>query len=251
MTHLHEGRAGHGVVGVIGGMGPLATADFFHKVIACTDAADDAGHVPLVIASDPRIPPRPAALLSNDASPLPALRSIRDRLVAFGARMLVMPCNTAHHWHAELTRDCVLPFPSIIEVSCDEAARGLAAGGRVGIVATRATLAARLFEPALEQRGLAAVLPDDTLLDGFILPSIAAVKAGHLDAARAPMHHAVQVLLDQGAERVLLACTEAPIAMGGPSAYDRLSIDTTLALARATVRGWQAMQQGSASTPRP
>jgi hypothetical protein len=45
---------------------------------------------------------------------------------------------------------------------------------------------------------------------------------------------------------VLLACTEAPIAMGAPSAYDRLSIDTTLALARATVRGWQAMQRGSA-----
>jgi aspartate racemase len=226
-----------GMVGVIGGMGPLATADFFHKVVACTDADDDAGHVPLVIASDPRIPPRPAALLAGGESPLPMLRSIRDRLIAFGARLLVMPCNTAHHWHAELTRDCALPFPSIIEASCDEAAHGLSAGARVGVIATRATLAARLFEPALERRGLAAVLPDDGLLDGCILPSIAAVKAGQLDAAREPMRRAVQTLLDQGAERVLLACTEAPIAMASPE--DPRTVDTTLALARATVREWR------------
>jgi aspartate racemase len=235
-----------GLIGVIGGMGPLATADFFHKVIACTQAADDVGHVPLVIASDPRIPPRPAALLAGGESPLPALRSIRDRLVAFGARMLVMPCNTAHHWHAELQRDCALPFPSIIEVSCDEAAHGLAAGARIGIIATRATLAARLFEPALERRGLRALRPDDALLDGCILPSIADVKAGRLDAARTPMRQAVQALLDQGAERVLLACTEAPIAMAGASRDEAArTVDTTLALARATVRGWQSTQLGS------
>lgn len=233
-----------GLVGVIGGMGPLATADFFRKVIECTSAEDDAGHVPLVLASDPRIPPRPPALLAGGASPLPALLSLRDRLVAFGARLLVMPCNTAHHWHAELRRDCALPFPSIIDVSCDEAACGLRPGARIGVIATRATLAARLFEPALEQRGLMAVLPDDALLDGLILPSIADVKAGRLDAARAPMQRAVQALLDQGAERVLLACTEAPIAMAGAPFETPCTIDTTLALARATVREWHALAIG-------
>lgn len=231
------------VVGVIGGMGPLATADFFRKVIECTDAADDADHVPLVIASDPRIPRRPDALLAGSESPLPALRSIRDRLIGFGARVLVMPCNTAHHWYAELTRDCGLPFPSIIEVSCDEVSAGLGPGARIGIVATRATLAARLFEPALERRGLAALLPSDALLDACILPSIAAVKAGRLDAARAPMLQAVRDLLDRGAERVLLACTEAPIALAGAGgAAAARSVDTSLALARETVRQWQAIQ---------
>lgn len=231
-----------GVVGVIGGMGPLATADFFRKVIECTDADDDAGHVPLVIASDPRIPPRPPALLSGGDSPLPALRSIRDRLIAFGARMLVMPCNTAHHWHAELVGDCALPFPSIIDVSCDEVALGLAPGARVGIIATRATLAARLFEPALARRGLTAIVPDDALLESCILPSIAGVKAGKLDAARTPMRRAVQSLLERGAERVLLACTEAPIAMAGAADEAALTVDTTLALARATVKGWHSLR---------
>jgi aspartate racemase len=233
------------VVGVIGGMGPLATADFFRKVLACTPADDDAGHVPLVIASDPRIPARPAALLAEGPSPLPALRSLRDRLVAFGARMLVMPCNTAHHWHAELTRDCGLPFPSIVEVSCEEAAQGLAPGARVGLIATRATLAARLFEPALQRHGLHPLLPDEALLRHCILPAIADVKAGRLDRARAPMHRAVQALLEQGAQRVLLACTEAPLALDAASPEAERSVDTTAALARATVRGWASLQDAA------
>lgn len=234
------------MIGVIGGMGPLATADFFRKVIECTPAEDDAGHVPLVIASDPRIPPRPAALLAGGTSPLPALRSVRDRLIAFGAQALVMPCNTAHHWHADLVRDCALPFPSIIEVSCDEAAAGLAPGSRIGIIATRATLAARLFEPALERRGLSALLPDDGLLDSCILPSIAHVKAGRLNAARAPMRQALDQLLERGAQRVLLACTEAPIAIAGDAGETAAAaIDTTLALARATVRQWQVLRSAA------
>jgi aspartate racemase len=232
------------MIGVIGGMGPLATADFYRKVIACTAAEDDADHVPLVIAGDPRIPRRPLAILNGGPTPLPVLKSLRDRLVAFGACALVMPCNTAHHWHAELTRDCALPFPSIVDVACDAARQRLAPGAAVGIVATRATLAARLYDGALAARGLQAVLPDDALLDSLILPSIAAVKAGRIDAAREPMRQAIARLMERGAACVVLACTEAPIALGAADGEeDQRVVDTTLALARATVLQWQALQR--------
>ena len=70
------------MIGVLGGMGPLATVDFFSKLIAATPATCDADHVPLLIQSDPRIPARPPAILSGAPSPLPALRAGRDRLVA-------------------------------------------------------------------------------------------------------------------------------------------------------------------------
>lgn len=165
------------MIGVIGGMGPLATADFLSKVIAATPAERDEQHVPMLISNDARIPPRPAAILAGAESPLPRLREIRDRLVAAGATALVMPCNTAHHWHAALTADCALPFPSIIDAACDDAAARVARGSRVGLVATRATLAAKLFEPALAARGLLPLLPSDALLDTLLLPAIAHVKA--------------------------------------------------------------------------
>ncbi len=86
------------MIGVLCGMGPLATADFFSKVIAATPAKGDADHVPLLIQSDPRIVSRPAAILGNGRSPLPDLLLGRDRLIQAGATALAMPCNTAHFW---------------------------------------------------------------------------------------------------------------------------------------------------------
>ena len=70
------------MLGILGGMGPLATADFFTKLIAETPADREEDHVPVLLLSDPRIPPRPPAILQRAESPLPVLRLLRDRLVA-------------------------------------------------------------------------------------------------------------------------------------------------------------------------
>ena len=228
------------MIGVIGGMGPLATVDFMHKVILATQAEHDGQHVPLLVSNDPRIPARPAAILGGGESPLPRLLDIRDRLLHAGATALVMPCNTAHYWHAALRAGCPVPFPSIIDASCDDVAARLPGGGRVGLIATRATLAAGLFTPALAARGLEAVFPSDQMADEFMLPAIAHVKAGRVAEAGPLMAMAVQSLLSDGANLVILACTEAPIAMhAAASTLGDLCVDSTLALARATVALWQ------------
>lgn len=235
------------MIGVIGGMGPLATADFVHKVIEATPARDDEDHVPLLISSDPRIPRRPAAILHGGESPLPRLRDIRDRLVAAGAQALVMPCNTAHFWHAELLQGCGVPFPSIVDAACDEALLSTGAGGRVGLIATRATLVANLYGPALRARGLQPVLPTDELLDAAVLPAIAAVKAGSLPASGELMGGAVRRLLDQGCDRVILACTEAPVALAASTLrLEANCVDPTAALARATVALWAELRGATA-----
>ena len=238
------------MIGVLGGMGPLATADFFAKVIAATDAQDDAGHVPLLIHSDPRIPGRPAALLHGGASPLPALLAARDRLIAAGAQGLVMACNTAHYWHAQLCEGCSLPFPSIVNVACAQAAQRFGKGARIGLVATRATLATRLFEPALQAHGLNLLAPTDAALDDWVLPAIAMVKAGNTQEAGPLLERAIQAMLDEGADGIILACTEAPMALqGAPAALRARCIDSSTALAQATVALWQQIQC-STSNPR-
>ena len=231
------------MIGVLGGMGPLATADFFAKVIAATDAQDDAGHVPLLIHSDPRIPGRPAALLHGGASPLPALLAARDRLIAAGAQGLVMACNTAHYWHAQLCEGCALPFPSIVDVACAQAAQRFGGGARIGLVATRATLATRLFEPALQAHGLSLLAPTDAALDDWVLPAIAMVKAGNTQEAGPLLERAIQAMLDAGADGIILACTEAPMALQhAPAALHARCIDSSTALAQATVALWQQIQ---------
>jgi aspartate racemase len=229
------------MIGVMGGMGPLATADFLNKVIEETHATVDEEHVPLLISCDPRIPPRPPAILAGGESPLPRLLEIRDRLLKAGATALVMPCNTAHYWYAELTADCPVPFLSIVETSCREALRIAGKGDCVGIAGTRATLAARLFDRVLEDFGLSSLTPTEDELEQSLLPAIAAVKAGELREAASLARESLEAMAKRGAGHVLLACTELPIAL---AAADRqpsvICIDTTRVLARATVEYWRA-----------
>lgn len=227
------------MIGVLGGMGPLATVDFFSKVIAATPATQDAGHVPLLIQSDPRIPARPAAILSGALSPLPALLAGRDRLIAAGALALAMPCNTAHFWHAELARDCPVPFLNIVNACCDELNSLAASGERVGIIATRATLAARIFDAPLLTRGYAPMRPEDDELDALILPGIEHVKAGRAAQGGSLIEQAVTRLLARGATAVILACTETPVALDAIASNVRIHcIDSTGALARSCVAWW-------------
>ena len=235
------------MIGVLGGMGPLATVDFFAKVVTATPAQDDASHVPLLIHSDPRIPGRPAALLHGGTSPLPALLAARDRLIAAGAQGLVMACNTAHYWHAALREGCALPFPSIVDVACDAALLRFGTGARIGLVATRATLATGLFNSALQSRGLTWVATRQSALDDWVLPAIALVKAGKTAQAAPLLAQAVLQMQADGASGIILACTEAPMALEHTaSSVQALCLDSTEALAQATVALWQKLSQAEA-----
>ena len=227
------------MIGILGGMGPLATADFFAKLIEETPARCDEDHVPVLIQSDPRIPRRPPAILDGGESPLPALLASRDRLIAAGAVALAMPCNTAHYWHAQLAADCPVPFLSIVDASCDELSTMAPVGSRVGIISTHATAVGRVFDAALEARGYVAMLPSDDDVVTRILPAIALVKSGQAERAGRLLEPAIDALLARGAVGVVLACTETPIALDTiKSPLRARCVDTTRALARACVRFW-------------
>lgn len=231
------------MIGVLGGMGPLATADFFNKVIAATPASSDEGHVPLLIQSDPRIPSRPEAILRGGESPLAALLAGRDRLIAAGATALAMPCNTAHFWFAELQQGCPVPFLSIVDATCAEAASLAAPGAHIGLIATGATLATHLFDQRLMALGFVPLLPEDGDMTALVLPAIALVKTGRAAAGGQMIEQAVQTLLARGATTVVLACTETPLALDAVHSPLRAQcVDSTGALARACVAWWQAEQ---------
>lgn len=229
------------MIGVLGGMGPLATLDFFSKVLAATPAQGDADHVPLLIQSDPRIAPRPAAIMAQGRSPLPQLVAGRDRLIAAGATALAMPCNTAHFWFPDLSAGCAVPFISIVDACVAELAPLVRPGAAVGLIATRATLAGRIFDEALIQAGYTSLVPADDLMDELVLPGIELVKAGQPLQAGPLIERAVHALMQQGAGAVILACTETPVALDAVQSPLRAHcVDSTAALARACVAWWQA-----------
>jgi len=199
--------------------------------------------VPLLIQSDPRIAPRPAAIVGEGRSPLPELLVGRDRLIFAGAKALAMPCNTAHFWYADLLKGCSVPFLSIVDASVNELALLAEAGSTIGIIATRATLDAQIFDPALVRSGYTVLLPDEIVMNTLVLPGIEFVKAGDPLRAGPLIEEAVQSLLNQGAHAVILACTETPLALDALNSQLRVHcVDSTAALAKCCVVWWQSNQ---------
>lgn len=232
------------MLGVIGGMGPLATADFFTKLIAATPATRDDDHIPTLILSAPQIPSRPAAILRGGPSPLPALLEVRDLLLTGGATILAMPCNTAHHWADQLMDGCDVEFIDIVDAVIARIQPDVI---RLGLIATEATLAARIYERKLLPRGFQVLTPDADEYRNAVQPSIDAVKrVANKDAGRL-LEPVVQSLLSRGAERVVLACTETPIALDAIDSPLRAHcIDSNEALALACVVAWQRTHAASA-----
>jgi aspartate racemase len=232
----------HGALGILGGMGPLATADFFAKIVALTPAQRDQDHVPVLIASLPDMPPRVPAILGNAESPLPWLLDARDRLLAAGATLLAMPCNTAHHWFDELA-DCAVPMLHIVDAALDALRGALAPPAAIGLVATRGTLHSGFYQRRLAAAGYAAVEPTNAVLADLIEPAVDAVKAGALGRGGTGFQRAALALREAGAQAAILACTEVPPALAavGPPP-DFICIDATAALAEACIAAWRAGQ---------
>ncbi|MBM3565293.1 MAG: aspartate/glutamate racemase family protein [Alphaproteobacteria bacterium] len=226
------------MVGVLGGMGPLATADFITKLIAMTPAEWDDDHIPLIVNSCPQIPSRVDSISDPHApSPLPDLKDRLEFLLSAGVRFVVMPCNTAHHWHKELAQAAApVPFVHIVDAVAEELVRRNH-WGRVGLIATEGTLKAGIYQDRLAARGWHCVLPAEDVIHTLVLPGIDGVKANRVAEAESLLREAVRrTVAEGGVETVILACTEIPAAL--PTADPWLRghcVDATEALAKATL----------------
>lgn len=202
------------VVGVLGGMGPDATVDFFGKLVRATKAARDQDHLRIVIDNDPTVPDRSAAIAGRGASPAPRLAAMTRGLVAQGAELLVMPCNAAHAF-ADAVREAAgeVPFLDLIETTVVATRARLPGVRAVGLLATDGALAARLYQDAYAAAGVRALVPgaDDQRL---VMAAIYAVKRGTVDdAVRSRLHAVAERLVAAGAEALIAACTEIPLLM--------------------------------------
>ena len=224
------------ILGVLGGMGPLATVEFLRKLIEHTPAEVDQDHIPCITYSIPQIPCRVAAILEHGSSPLPALLEGVRTLEAAGAKAIAIPCVTAHHWFEQMATASRAPILHIAEATIKVLAGDDEAGRSVGILATQATLTAGHFQRALSDAGYLSLTPDEEVMQEFVLPAIANVKIGNKPDALRLAVKALEALRAQGAERIVLACTELPVALDGAEArFNEGCIDTVDALARACV----------------
>ena len=232
------------LIGILGGMGPLATVDFMERVIQLTSAAGalrDQQHLPLLVANLPHIPDRSKAMLGTGEDPLPALLDGIDMLNRNGVELIAVPCNSAHYWYDAMHARSSAPILHIAETCVAAVPPGTR---RAAVLATGGTLHSGLYQRILAARDIVPVAPDEGTqqrLDACIH----AVKAGDLIGSAEHLSAVLHDLAARGAEAAVMGCTEIPLAARHLKAPPMALVDSTLELARATVsyglaRGWNA-----------
>lgn len=224
-------------VGVLGGLGPMATALFLQLVVDRTDVATDQAHLDLVVSQHSSTPDRTAYILDRSKpDPQPALVADARMLERLGVSVLALPCNTAHFFVHAVEAAVQVPVLSIVSHTVAEAVARFPQATRFGVLATDGTMAARVYQDALAAAGREAVLPteaDQALVMGLIYDE---VKAG-LPASTDVFEGVISRVLGAGATAVLLGCTElSVIAIQHDLLMRPEIVDSLDALAVATVR---------------
>ena len=216
-------------IGILGGMGPAATIEFFRRLVAATPAAVDHAHLRILIDNNPHVPDRTQAIFGLGPDPGPALADMARGLAASGADFLTMPCNTGHVFQAAIRDAVSIPFIDMIQETA-----GVIAVKKAGLLATTGTVHAELYRKACDQRGIELVVPDDEDQE-LVMDIIRRVKAG--GAGSSVRDHAAVVvarLAARGAEVVIAGCTEISLIPGGGMPIKW--IDALDCLVEATIR---------------
>ncbi len=222
-------------IGILGGMGPLATADMYRKVVENTKADSDNDHIRVFIDSNAHIPDRTAAILSGGPDPVPEMLSALRNLEKCGADCVIMPCNTAHHFLPRLQAETAIPILDMTAITAACCAERFP-GKRACLLSTTGTIAAKIYDASLENAGVDYMVPNEAESAELMRLIYDVVKASKpiLPEAHA-WNDLLHSLRGRGADYFILACTELPI-LSGILALPGPFLDPTDELARAAIR---------------
>ncbi len=197
------------ILGVIGGLGPMASAYFMRLVTEMTDAKTDQEHIEILLHSKPQIPDRTGFIIGESKeSPLPGMLEAGQGLRRSGADIIAIPCVTAHFFQKTLEEEIGIPVLNAIE----DAAEVLKQAGvkTAGIMATDGTVKSELFPKVFKDHGLECVIPSADRQRDVMHVIYHNVKAG-IPIEKDRFMGITRELFDKGAEAVILGCTELSI----------------------------------------
>jgi len=232
------------VIGILGGMGPEATLDFFGKIIQHTVANRDQDHLKVIIHNNPKIPDRTEAILENGESPVPMMVQSGLSLAKAGAGFIVIPCVSAHFFLGELRRKLSLPILSVFDEIATLITQNHPDIKSIGLLATKGTIHGGLFQKRLLENGITTLVPEPDDQER-VMSTIYKIKGLQATQVR---YEGKEILIDvanhlikRGSHGIIAGCTEIPLVLE-PEDVTVPLFDPLLILARAAVR---EAQQGT------
>ena len=224
----------HLTLGVLGGMGPQATVDFMAKLVEATPVDKEQDHLRVLVDSNAKVPDRNKAIAGTGPTPGPVLAAMAVGLQRSGADFIVMACNSAHAFEADIRDAVSVPFISMVEEAADACLRDHAGARRVGLLAAPGCIASGLYQRALSQRGLEVLLLPAAEQARFNALLYRIKLNEPLPGLKPEMKALGQVLIDAGADLLLAGCTEVPLVLAQGD-LPRPLLDATWNLAQRCV----------------
>ena len=222
-------------LGILGGMGPKATAVLYDLVVDHTEAGSDQEHINTVILSDTGIPDRTAAILSGNLGPArDALVSAAKKLEVSDADVIIMPCNTAHYFIEDICDAVSCEVLNMIELATRDAIK---LSGKddpvIGVMATDGTLAAGVYEKEILKQGAGYARPSEDAQRGVMSLIYDEIKAGK-EADTSKFEKAYSDL-SKNSDAVIVGCTELSVYVATHQVPSNC-VDAMGSLVRAAVK---------------
>ncbi|GAB1400308.1 aspartate racemase [Aminivibrio sp.] len=221
------------ILGVLGGMGPAATAEFLRLLTQGAPVSSDQHHPTVYMISDPAVPDRSSAILGMGEDPTERLKIDLNTLTDWGADLLAVPCNTAHFFIDGFRDHLCVPFIHIIEETVDAAAALNPKGA--WLLATRGTMESGLYQKYAEKKEYSFFIPSLEVQDQ-VQRSIELVKENRLTEAGELLRPLVEELWRERDIPICAACTELPLAYDASGLPGEKTVSSLQALCDACLR---------------
>ena len=201
------------IIGILGGMGPEASADLYMRIIKATPVKKDQDHYRIIIDSNPKVPDRTPAILGTGPSPLPVMLETARNIQNAGANFLLMSCNTAHYFYQQLQDGLDIPVLHMIGLSAADTAERLPSVRKAGLLATDGTIASRLYHDSYGEKEIEILAPSAGSQSRVMDAIYRHIKTGDLDQGGELLRNVAEELIADGAEAVICGCTEVSLVL--------------------------------------
>ena len=230
------------MIGILGGMGTQAGLDFCSKLAKLYRGKADQKYPLFILYNKSNIPDRKQNLKKYNK----VLKSLVEGckfLQKNKCKFISIPCNTAHHWYKDLKKKIKIPILNMPEIVYSNAKNNLKKNSKIGLLATEATIKTGVYSHYFNKKFL-LISPNTILQHRSVNKSIKLVKMGKTKEAERAIKPAVNYLIKKKCKKIILGCTELPIAIFAYKSFKKAKLsktfmDPNLILAEASMRKYR------------
>ena len=230
------------MIGILGGMGTQAGLDFCNKLAMLNRGKVDQDYPLFMLYNKSNIPGRPESI-GIQTKKFSTLKKNKVNLIKYnkvlnsllkgckslersGCKFIVIPCNTAHYWFKDLQRKIKIPIINMPKQVFLHTKKTCKKNSKIGLLATEGTLKTKIYDK-LFTKNFILLKPSETLQIKSVNRTIKYVKMGNIKLAEKSIKPAINYLLKMKCKKIILGCTELPIAIFAFKSFKKVKLSKT------------------------